>query len=190
MIAEQKAALRDRMRQARTAIDPAERARLPALVEDHLFGLKEFRDAATVLLFYSFGSEVASGGIAAHATAAGKRVLLPYLEGGIMEAAEVDPPHELVPTDYGPKEPSKRTPVDPAGVDLVVAPGLAFDRRGRRLGYGRGYYDRFLDRLRPDTLRVGIAFSIQLVDEVPAGRRDRRVHLVVTDAGIIDCRTG
>jgi 5-formyltetrahydrofolate cyclo-ligase len=78
--------------------------------------------------------------------------------------------------------------VDPGEVDVVVTPGLAFDRAGRRLGYGGGHYDRFLDRVEPRALRVGIGFSSQLAEEVPAGPRDRRVQLLVTDAGVIDCR--
>lgn len=105
-----------------------------------------------------------------------------------MEAAEVRPGDELRPTDYGPREPAGAAPVDPGEVEVVVTPGLAFDRAGRRLGYGGAHYDRFLDRLRPDAVRVGIAFTAQLVDEVPAGPRDRRVQVVVTEAGAIDCR--
>jgi 5-formyltetrahydrofolate cyclo-ligase len=70
----------------------------------------------------------------------------------------------------------------------VVTPGLAFDRHGRRLGYGGGHYDRYLARLGPRAVRVGIAFSIQVIEDVPAAPEDERVHVVVTDAGVIDCR--
>jgi 5-formyltetrahydrofolate cyclo-ligase len=122
--------------------------------------------------------------------AAGKRLLLPYLDRTGMEAAEVRPGDELTPAWYGAREPARRVPVDPADVDLVVTPGLAFDRDGRRLGYGGGHYDRFLDRLDPRGVRVGIGFAEQLVERVPAGPEDQRVNLVVTDDVVVDCRTG
>ena len=72
--------------------------------------------------------------------------------------------------------------VDPATLAVVVVPGLAFTADGRRLGRGRGYYDRFLPRLAPECLRIAVAFSEQLVDDVPTEAHDRRVALVITDA--------
>jgi 5-formyltetrahydrofolate cyclo-ligase len=185
---EDKGAFRDRMRALRGTIPPLERARLADLVEGNLFALPEVAASRTVLLFYSFGSEVATRGMASRALGGGKRLLLPYLEAGTMEAAEVRSHDELVPTGYGPREPARRVAVEPAEVDLVVTPGLAFDRRGHRLGYGGGHYDRFLGRLGPAAARVGIGFSLQLVERVPDEPGDQRVDLVVTDAEVIDCR--
>jgi 5-formyltetrahydrofolate cyclo-ligase len=181
--------LRDRMRGFRAAIPPEERVRLAQQIEDRLLSLSESKSARTVLLFYSFGSEVATGGVAEHLMAKGKRLLLPYLGPDGMEAAEVLAGDPLLTTEYGPREPSHRTPVDPGEVDMVITPGLAFDRRGFRLGYGGGYYDRYLTRLRPDTTRVGIGFSIQLVDRIPEEPLDQRLHFVVTDTEVVDCRS-
>jgi 5-formyltetrahydrofolate cyclo-ligase len=181
--------LRAQMREVRASIDPEERARMVRAVEEQLAALPEFAAAGTVLLFYSFGSEVGTSGVARRVLGDGKRLLLPFLADEGMEAAEVVLGDELSPTAYGPREPARRVAVNPRKVDLVVTPGLAFDRRGRRLGYGGGHYDRYLARLRPDAVRVGIGFSVQVVDEVPAGPADQRVHLVVTDAEVIDCRT-
>ena len=184
-----KATLRDRMRLIRDAIPPDERARRARLIEDRLLGLSEFRAAGMVLLFYSFGSEVTTTAIAEHILAEGKRLFLPYLTPQGMEAAEVLPGDPLLPSGYGPREPSRRHPLDPAEVDLVVTPGLAFDRRGFRLGYGGGHYDRYLSRLRPETTRIGLAYSAQLIDRVPEESSDQKLHLVVTDSETVDCRT-
>ncbi|MDQ4006282.1 MAG: 5-formyltetrahydrofolate cyclo-ligase, partial [Actinomycetota bacterium] len=104
--------------------------------------------------------------------------------------AEVGPGDPLDPTGYGPREPARRIPVDPLTVDVVVAPGLAFDRLGHRLGYGGGHYDRYLGRLGEGALRIGVAFSLQLVDRVPTEPGDRPVDIVVTDAGVIEARSG
>jgi 5-formyltetrahydrofolate cyclo-ligase len=185
---EEKAALRERMRRARASIPEAERARLSRLVEGHLLELPELGAARTVLLFYSFGTEVATGGIAAGLLASGKRLLLPFLTGGIMEAAELRPGDALEPTGYGPSEPARRVAIEPGQVDAVVAPGLAFDRLGNRLGYGGGHYDRYLARTGRRTYRAGIGFSLQLVDRIPTEPGDQRVDVVVTEGGSLDVR--
>lgn len=188
--AAQKATLRDKMRELRRAVPSEERRRLARQAEVRLLGLEEVGEVATVLLFYSFGSEVGTGGVGDHLLSQGKRVLLPFLTPQGMEAAEVLPGDPLLPSGYGPREPSHRIPLDPMEVDLVVTPGLAFDRRGFRLGYGGGHYDRYLTRVRPETLRIGFAFSVQLIDHVPEEPSDQKVHVVVTDAEVVDCRDG
>jgi 5-formyltetrahydrofolate cyclo-ligase len=174
------------MREVRAALDPDSRRRKAAAAEDRLFSIPQMTSGGSVLLFYSFGSEIGTSGMAQRVLAHGKRLLLPYLDGAGMEAAEVQPGEDLAASSYGPKEPARRQPVDPATVDVVITPGLAFDRSGHRLGYGGGHYDRYLARLGPGALRIGIAFAEQVIDRVPAGPGDQRVHLVVTDAEVID----
>lgn len=178
------------MREARAAIPEDERVRLSSLIEDRLFALPEMTPARTVLIFYSFGTEVGTHSITERARGDGKRVLLPYLDGSVMEATEVERDSKLVQARYGAREPARRSPVDPAEIDLVVAPGLAFDRSGGRLGYGGGHYDRYLRRLGQEATRVGIGFAVQLVDAVPRTTGDELVHLVVTEDEFIDCRRG
>ena len=138
-------------------------------------------------------SEFSQGGLAGTSTDAiarrlqegNRRVLLPFVEGPDMEAAEHRPSDPLVATRYGPREPAERVPVEPGDIDLAVVPGLAFDRLGYRVGYGGGHYDRYLGRLHPEAARVGIGFGPQLVDEVPVEEGDERVDLVVTDEGVV-----
>jgi 5-formyltetrahydrofolate cyclo-ligase len=184
-----KHALRDRMREVRRAIPPERRLELARLAEAHLLALPEVRSAGTILLFSSFGTEIPTAALIERLLAEGHRVLLPYLtEDGDMDAAAVVSGQALVPTSYGPTEPPERVAVDPEEVDAVIAPGLAFDRRGRRLGYGGGNYDRYLGRLPARAVRIGIGFSAQLVEEVPGEPGDERMDLVVTDTGVTDCR--
>ena len=184
-----KDSLREAMRRLRASIPPAERSRLTDLIEEALFALPEVEAAGTILLFYSFGTEVPTGGMAGRVHARGKRLLLPFLtESGEMQAAEVGPGDALDPSGYGPREPRSRLDVDPGEIDAVIAPGLAFDRRGNRLGYGAGHYDRYLARTRPEAVRIGAAFSVQLVEEIPVEPGDQPVHIVVTDQGSFDVR--
>lgn len=177
------------MRRVRAGVAPSDRAAMEASLEERLIVLPEVAAAATVLLFYSFGSEVGTSGIMTRLRDAGKRLLLPFLEGVGLEAADVGPRDSLIDTGYGPKEPAQRHPVDPKEVDVVVTPGLAFDRSGRRLGYGGGFYDRYLARLRPEAVRVGVAFALQVGGDVPATSDDERVDIVVTDEETIRCET-
>jgi 5-formyltetrahydrofolate cyclo-ligase len=188
-VSEEKAELRARMRALRAALPPEERLRLATAVEKRVFALPEMAAARTVLLFYSFGSEVETSEMARRVHVEGKRLLLPFLERERMEAAEVLPEDELVPSAYGPREPVRRVAVDPAEVDVVIAPGLAFDRDGYRLGYGGGHYDRYLSRMGGRALRIGIGFAGQLLERVPREPVDERLDLVVTDAMVVDRRT-
>jgi 5-formyltetrahydrofolate cyclo-ligase len=188
-VAGQKVELRTKFRAIRAAMGPDRRLALGRVVHERLFALQVFADARTLLLFYSFGSEIPTAGIIQRSLDEGRRVFLPLLEGGEMLASELRPGDSLAATTYGPKEPSTRVPVDPAEVDLVIAPGLGFDRLGHRLGYGGGHYDRYLPKLRPETPRLGIAFHQQLVAELPHDPGDERLDLVVTDREVAVCPT-
>lgn len=179
--------LRSRMRDERAAIPEAARVQMASAVEERLFSLPEVRNAGTVMAFSSFGSEISTKDIIARLLESGRRVLLPYVDEAGIEAAEVtleEPPRA---TGGGPAEPQTRTPVPPEAIDVVIVPGLAFDPSGFRLGYGGGHYDRFLRRLPDRSLRVGLAFHSQVVDRVPRGSGDERLHLVLTDRETIDC---
>lgn len=187
-LARRKAALRARMRKVRAALSPEERAAAAERVAERLFDVPALRTAHTMLLFASFGSEIPTEGIARVLHEQDRRVLLPFVEGPDMEAAELRPGGSRVETDYGPPEPAERIAVDPVQVDAVIAPGLAFDRVGYRVGYGGGHYDRYLARMGRRAVRVGIAFHAQLVPAVPHGPEDEPVDYVVTDRETIDCR--
>lgn len=174
----------------RASIPEWARRSLGARIEERLFELPEAEAAGTVLLYDAFGAEAPTASMLDRFRARGARVLLPYLHEGSMEASEVRPGEDLVATDYGPREPRDPAAVDPGAIDLVVAPGLAFDRRGGRLGYGGGRFDRYLARLRPDARRVGVGFHAQVVDHVPLEPGDEPVDLVVTDAETVACAPG
>lgn len=77
--------------------------------------------------------------------------------------------------------------VDPQGLDLILVPGLAFDRQGYRLGRGGGHYDRLLAQVREDCVRVGVCLRGQLVDSVPTEAWDQRVHWIASELGLVLC---
>jgi 5-formyltetrahydrofolate cyclo-ligase len=89
-------------------------------------------------------------------------------------------------TSFGALEPEAGPVVDPGRLDVVLTPGVAFDRTGRRVGYGGGFYDRFLGLVRPNAPRVAIAFDLQLVgDDLPAGAFDLPIDVLVTETRVL-----
>ena len=114
----------------------------------------------------------------------GKRVVVPVTRPQTKRLAlsEVrDPNTDLAPGAFGVWEPTApRGRVRLRDLDLVLVPGLAFDRQGHRLGHGHGYFDRLLDRLPKTTATVGLAFRFQLLDRLPVDPHDRAVHTVLT----------
>ncbi|MGA8681704.1 MAG: 5-formyltetrahydrofolate cyclo-ligase [Acidimicrobiales bacterium] len=185
-----KEALRLEMRRLRREIPAEERERRGRRITASVLLLPEIRGARVVLAFSSFGSEVPTEELLAALEEAGVTVLLPYVTGGDMFATEYHEGDALVRTTYGPREPALRRPVEPGRIEAVVVPGLAFDRGGGRLGYGGGYYDRFLRQLPDSTALIGIAFADQVVDEVPLSTDDVKVYLVVTEEEVVRCRPG
>jgi len=146
------------------------------------------RRGMAVALYAGVRGEVPTGRIREAYLAAGAKLYYPRVAG---KGALAFYPHregdgwEQGP--YGIPEPPRPRGSRPrtAGFDLVVVPGVAFDRKGRRLGQGFGYYDRFLGALPEGVTRVGLAFWHQVVPEVPVDAWDVPVHALVTEEGVI-----
>lgn len=162
--------------------------------------MPEFRCAKTVMFYVSFRSEVETEKMIRNALDVRKRVVIPVVDGEEIVAAEIKNfKKELTKGSFGIREPKKefRGRVDQKEIDLVIVPGVVFDKRGGRLGYGRGYYDRFL-RSKSIRLRmgrshqcavIGLAFDLQIAEKIPLVEKDVRVDKIVTESGIIDCKS-
>ena len=150
--------------------------------------LREVQRARTVMLFSSFGSEVPTGSLIERLHARGVVVALPRIEATALVPIPYEPGDPTTTTSFGAEEPVGGTPLDPSSIDVVGVPGVAFDRSGRRIGYGGGYYDRFLRGLPAFT--VGLVFELQVLDEdLPAGRFDLPVDAIVTEERTIRAQT-
>jgi 5-formyltetrahydrofolate cyclo-ligase len=186
-----KRALRRRVLERRDAMTDRDRARAGEEVVERFLALPELDSARTVMAFWSFGSEVDTRPLLERLAASGRTVVLPTIRDRALEPRTWKPGEELEETWFGASEPVGGRSVDPAAIDVVAVPGVAFDRAGGRVGYGGGFYDRFLGRLRADALRVGIAFSCQLVDEpVPAASFDVPIDAVVTEREVLRFHRG
>jgi 5-formyltetrahydrofolate cyclo-ligase len=172
----------------RDALTTEERGRLGALVTDRVLSLPDVEASGVVMAFWTFGSELPTMPLIEALVARGVVVALPRIVAGDLEPRTWRPGEPTTTTSFGALEPAGGTTLDPAEVDVIVTPAVAFDRAGRRVGYGGGFYDRLFPRTRADALRVGAAFALQLVEgELPAGHFDLRVHAVVTESETVRC---
>lgn len=181
----------------RDAIPYPDIERQSALVQQSAIQSKEFGQAQVIGVYHSKGSEVRTALLMGVAKEQGKKVALPRIEGNDMRFYEYnhsDDIGSLVLGRFGIMEPaSGAEPV--RHVDLLLVPGLAFDCRGNRIGYGKGYYDRFISG-GGASFSMGLAYSVQIVagndgdnddnnNGLPSGRFDRRLDALATENGVL-----
>ncbi|HEX5936691.1 MAG TPA: 5-formyltetrahydrofolate cyclo-ligase [Actinomycetota bacterium] len=176
--------IRREILERRDAIGEDDRVVLGAAATERLLSLPEVRAAGVVMAFSTFGSEVPTRPLIEGLHERGATVALPRIEGSDLVAVSYAPGDRVRTASFGAREPLGDDVVDPADLDVVVVPGVAFDLRARRVGYGAGFYDRFLGRT--DAFRVALAFEVQVLDEdVPTGRFDVPLDAVVTEGRTI-----
>ena len=161
------------------------RHRSSEAIQRKVFRLTAFRRARTVGCYMALPYEVQTWRMIEEMLSKGKRVVVPVMQPRTRRLllSEVrDPAMELVRGRFGVWEPLPRArrPVPLRDVDLLLVPGIAFDRRGHRLGHGHGYFDRFLARVPKTTRTVGLAFRFQLLDRLPTAPHDHAVQAVLT----------
>lgn len=188
-LAELKAALRRSVLALRR--EQIEKDRLSEQLALQLQALREYQAARVVMFYVSARSEVRTRSAIKTAIASGKTVVTPQCVGDELVPWQIDSLDDLVIGAFGIPEvvphlqSESGRKIEPATIDMLIVPGVAFDRRGHRLGSGRGYYDRFIPRLRGNATLVGLAFDCQIVDEVPTAAHDVPMHIVITPTQII-----
>ncbi len=174
----------------------------------NLMTIPKVVSARTIAVFVDFGTEISTRRfipqlfIAKEFT---RTVGVPCCTDGEMKFSELGPPtldpqtkepffNDLVPMAFGILEPRtelRNNPENilaPEDIDVVITPGLAFDLRGGRLGRGAGYYDKFLPKIRPDALAIGICYEEQIVERAPTDAHDFRVHAIATPKRVVFSR--
>jgi 5-formyltetrahydrofolate cyclo-ligase len=189
--------IRARKRQLRRSILALRRG-LPATeyrprshrVWERVAALSYYQRARVVLGYMAFDREVLTDGLMRQAIALGKQLVLPMVQADRQHLALYaieDLERDVAPGYCGILEPQpQRTrAVAPEALDLVLVPGVAFDMRGGRLGFGAGFYDRLLSRLPREVPKVGMAFDFQVIPRLPDEPQDVMLDAVVTDSRII-----
>ena len=186
-IREYKRSLREKYKKIRAAIPDEERAAKNAAIAERFLRLHQYQSCRTLLIYVSIGTEADTLELIRSALADGKRVAVPksYPQTRQMRFFSINSADELSPGVYGVPEPDETLCEQITDFDrcLCVVPALTYDLQGYRMGYGKGYYDRFLNDFTGYT--VGITFSECLSRYLPRGRFDAAVDLIVTDKRII-----
>jgi 5-formyltetrahydrofolate cyclo-ligase len=188
-IAELKKQIREQAHACRNA--QADKDGLSRAICDKFMALPEYAAARTVLFYIDVRAEVRTRHSLPAALASGKTIIVPWCnDRGELELFRLEDMSELAIGMYKILEPKPELRtlaekhVRPEDLDLVMVPGVAFDRRGARMGHGKGYYDKLLQHARPDTPLVALAFECQLFPDIPVAPHDVFMDKVITEAAV------
>lgn len=190
-VADEKKYLRSILKRTRDSIAPGVAAELSARIQAAFLSADFYRhsraDDVPIVLYSALGNEVSTETILDDALASGRAVFYPRLDctKNTLSIGRVQSRADLIPGAHGVLEP-KTSPFDLSSMprSIVVVPGVAFTARGTRLGRGGGHYDRLLAELSPQAIKVGLAYSFQLLDDIPLLGWDQQLNFVVTESAI------
>lgn len=191
-IAEKKDSLRKNILQKRLRLPFEEVFEISSIVQKRFLGLKELESAKRLALYASFKNEVLTDAIFEYALAHGKEVFFPRVARGKRGLAflRVHGKKDFTQSSYEIHEPAHDRGLDiaePSSFDgIIIVPGVAFDRDGNRLGYGKGYYDKALDGINKECLVAALAFDFQIVDRIPAEAHDIKMDKIITESRAIN----
>lgn len=180
-----KCAIRSRTLEQRRVLPPDRYRLLSDASQRQLLSTPEVAEAKVVGLYSPVHGEVDTGLLARDLTAGRRQLVYPRVAGDDLEFIKILPGEKLVPGSFGVLEPEGQVRVPLVEIDLIVVPGAAFDRKGHRLGYGKGYYDRALRDEETRPVLAGLAFSFQVVDRLPAQAHDVQLQFLATDTGLV-----
>jgi 5-formyltetrahydrofolate cyclo-ligase len=186
-ITSEKSRIRKAMQDKRWAMAEILRGKAAQTIMKRVLGLQAVQDAVHIFCYVSRPPEVDTWELIAALLDRGKEIYCPrMLPGDTMEAVRIDDLTDLKRGKYGIYEPlENQGTAEASELDLALVPGLAFDREGMRLGYGKGYYDRFFSG-ENDIIKVGLAYGYQLVADLPALPDDIGMDIIVTESEILN----
>lgn len=184
-IDEEKKKIRSEILKKRNSISPPDLLKNSEIICNYIMAGSKFIRATDVLLYSNYGSEVITAKLCDKALKDGKNVYYPKVEGEYISFYKVSSPSELNSGFMG--------ILEPYGFDgkfnksrdaIIIVPGSAFGRDGYRIGYGKGYYDKFLCR-NLDIYKIGVCFDLQLLDRVPKDEHDIQLDEIITEKCIL-----
>ena len=189
---EMKKKLRSVYLEKRNQKDPEQRAAASKKIREWVFANKRYKAAQTVFVYASYKSEVETKELIQGALRQGKRVAVPKVHGTEMFFYEIQSWEELFPGYQGILEPQNagREPLVPAANDVMLIPGAVFDHKGGRIGYGGGYYDKYLDKIFGAygyyPYLIGLAFACQISPKkIPLEEHDKKMDCIITERRVI-----
>ncbi|MBU5313916.1 5-formyltetrahydrofolate cyclo-ligase [Tissierella carlieri] len=183
--------LREKVLQKRADLSPKSIIEYSDIIAEKLYKMDSYKEAKTIMSFISFDSEVNTHEIIKRSISHNKSIVVPITipKTKELKVSEVLDFSELELGYYNILTPKKEYIrfIDPSTIDLILVPGVVFARNGYRVGYGGGYYDRFLSKFEKKVDKIGLAFDLQVTNEVPTDSFDIPVDLIITEKEIINC---
>jgi 5-formyltetrahydrofolate cyclo-ligase len=177
----EKVFLRKKFRKDRDSLSTREIVAKSRVIQEKVINSEEFRSAKMVFVYKNYSSEVHTGKIIETALKQKKVVCVPFAEQNEMKCTLISGQTVFERGEYGIPVPVERKFVAPEKIDLVVVPGIAFDEKGNRIGSGKGYYDRFLKKTKPNCYIIGLCFSEQIVKKIPFEEFDVKMSCVISE---------
>lgn len=187
-ICDRKNELREEYKKIRNNINIKSKEQKTEEITKRFINTTQFKNAEIIAIYKSFSSEVSTEEIIKYALKSGKKIALPRVNKSKLDFYEIKSIDEkLIKSNFGIEEPieNSKTFVDKQKIDLVIVPGLAFDKEKNRLGYGGGFYDRFLAGI--NALKIGICFDEQLLknETLPVKETDIKLDIIITDKEMV-----
>jgi 5-formyltetrahydrofolate cyclo-ligase len=181
-----KRSLRQLLLAERKALSAAESRSASHLVQRKFTASEEFTGARVLALYAAVHNEVDTTEVMREALASGKVLLYPAVCGGGLVFRRISDPAELRQGAFGIMEPDTTCEaLAPQEIDIIVVPGVAFDVSGKRIGYGKGYYDRVLHSLEGEGKLMGFCYDFQLLDEIVGEPHDVKMDLIITEKRVV-----
>lgn len=187
-----KKSIRKNILEIRNNLDIHDKKNMDNIIEEKFLNSKEYISAKNIFIYISYGSEINTKNIILKAIKDNKNVYVPRTEIKTknMDAVKFVSFDKLIRNAYGILEPSNdELFIDPNDLDLIVVPGVAFDKNKGRMGYGAGYYDRYFNKISEKDYRrinkVVLAYDFQIIDEVPMDKNDVPVDCIITTSKTI-----
>ena len=184
--------LRKEILTKRKNLDMVKKEEMDRKILNKFYENKYYREAKSIFIYISYDSEINTRGIINKALKDNKKIYVPRTEfkTRFMDAVEITSLDNLIESKYGILEPSVEEPhIEPNELDLIVVPGVAFDRNGGRMGYGAGFYDRYFNKISKDNIKkivkLALAYDFQILEEVPMNEQDVPVSYIITEKEFI-----
>ena len=180
--------IRKEMKAKRRALTKEEVVRVSSAAAEVFLSSECYNSAKTIMLYMPLGNETDTGEIVKRALEDGKKVVLPVTDEktGSITPYFYDESTALEKGGFSVTEPKNALAAPKTEIDMVLVPGIAFDRFGSRVGFGKGCYDMFLKGM--NVVRVGLCYEFQLCDSIPLDEHDIKMDFIVTEKGVIECR--
>lgn len=181
---QEKKKIRELIDNKRSALKPEVKEAFDEIIFNKIIESSEYKNSKTILVYVSFNGEVDTHKFIQYALKDHKKVCVPKIvskkEG--MKAIEISEFEDLKTGSYGILEPASfNREIDEESINLVIVPGVAFDLKGGRIGYGGAFYDRFLKNISKDTFKVAIAYDFQILKNIPMEVHDEKIHRIITN---------